>query len=193
VVFGGPNGAGKTTHAGPLLRAIGIPTFVNADFIARGLGAQADDSVAQFAAGRIMLARLKELRDARIDFAFESTLASRTFVGFLGGCRRRGYSTSLQYYFVADADAAVGRVARRAALGGHSVPESDVRRRFSRSIDHLFSLYLPLFDEVQITLNADGVAPELVASVKSGTLTVISLSGYELLCTLRSTPSSKSF
>ena len=33
----GPNGAGKSTHADDILKAMGIPTFVNADYIARGL------------------------------------------------------------------------------------------------------------------------------------------------------------
>ena len=37
VVFAGPNGAGKSTHADDILKAMGIPTFVNADYIARGL------------------------------------------------------------------------------------------------------------------------------------------------------------
>ena len=37
VIFAGPNGAGKSTHADAILTALGIGTFVNADFIARGL------------------------------------------------------------------------------------------------------------------------------------------------------------
>lgn len=37
VVFAGPNGAGKSTHADAILAGLGIHTFVNADFIARGL------------------------------------------------------------------------------------------------------------------------------------------------------------
>jgi len=56
VVFAGPNGAGKSTHADALLAALGIETFVNADYIARGLSGQHPERVA-LAAGRIMLAR----------------------------------------------------------------------------------------------------------------------------------------
>ncbi len=37
VIFAGANGAGKSTHAEPILKTIGISTFVNADYIARGL------------------------------------------------------------------------------------------------------------------------------------------------------------
>jgi predicted ABC-type ATPase len=37
VIFAGPNGAGKSTHADAILEALGVETFVNAEFIARGL------------------------------------------------------------------------------------------------------------------------------------------------------------
>jgi predicted ABC-type ATPase len=37
IIFAGPNGAGKSTHADAILAALGIQTFVNADYIARGL------------------------------------------------------------------------------------------------------------------------------------------------------------
>jgi predicted ABC-type ATPase len=37
VVFAGTNGAGKSTHADAILAALGVETFVNADYIARGL------------------------------------------------------------------------------------------------------------------------------------------------------------
>jgi predicted ABC-type ATPase len=37
VVFAGPNGAGKSTHADAILAALGVETFVNAGYIARGV------------------------------------------------------------------------------------------------------------------------------------------------------------
>lgn len=57
VIFAGPNGAGKSTHADAILAALGIETFVNADYIARGLSGRNTEAVA-FEAGRIMLMRL---------------------------------------------------------------------------------------------------------------------------------------
>lgn len=89
VVFAGPNGAGKSTHADAILAALGIETFVNADYIARGLSGRHTDAVA-FEAGRIMLRRLRQLGDARADFAFESTLSSRSFAHFLHGLKAQG-------------------------------------------------------------------------------------------------------
>lgn len=73
MVFAGPNGAGKSTHADAILAELNIPTFVNADYIARGLAGHQTEAVA-LAAGRIMLNRLRELGAANADFGFESTL-----------------------------------------------------------------------------------------------------------------------
>jgi predicted ABC-type ATPase len=79
VVIAGPNGAGKSTTAPAILRdALKVREFVNADTIAAGLSAFSPESVA-LPAGRIMLERVRELAHEGCDFAFETTLASRTF------------------------------------------------------------------------------------------------------------------
>ena len=97
VVFAGPNGAGKSTHADDILKAMGIPTFVNADYIARGLAGTNTEAV-NMAAGRIMLRRLSELAAAREDFAFESTLSSRSFAPFLQRLKAAGYRIAIYYF-----------------------------------------------------------------------------------------------
>lgn len=82
VVIAGPNGAGKSTAAPYLLKdALGILEFVNADQIAAGLSAYAPETVA-FEAGRIMLQRLRKLAAAKVSFAVEATLSSRTLSCF---------------------------------------------------------------------------------------------------------------
>jgi predicted ABC-type ATPase len=79
VVVAGPNGAGKSTAARQLLQgALAVQEFVNADTIAAGLSSFRPRSAAM-AAGRVMLERIHSLAASRIDFAFETTLASRTF------------------------------------------------------------------------------------------------------------------
>ena len=67
VIFAGPNGAGKSTHADAILAALEIETFVNTDYIARGLSRRNTDSV-NFEAGRIMLKRLRQLSDIGVRF-----------------------------------------------------------------------------------------------------------------------------
>lgn len=144
VVLAGSNGAGKTTSSRTILaETLSVLTFVNADVIAQGLSGF-DPAGAAVAAGRIMLEQLRELAANRASFAFETTLASRTFASFLGGLRDTGYYVRIYYFWLADPELAVARVALRVSRGGHHVPEDDVRRRYSRSIRNFFTLYRPL-------------------------------------------------
>ena len=145
IIFAGPNGAGKSTHADAIVAALGINTFVNADYIARGLSGRNADAVAM-QAGRIMLTRLKELAAAKQDFAFESTLSSRSFAPFLHQLKARGYQVAIYYFSLTSALLVVRRVKLRVAMGGHDVPENTVRRSFGRSLHKFHSLYMPLAD-----------------------------------------------
>jgi predicted ABC-type ATPase len=145
VIFAGPNGAGKSTHADAIVAALGIKTFVNADYIARGLSGRNADAAAM-QAGRIMLTRLKEMAAAKQDFAFESTLSSRSFAPFLRQLKTQGYQVAIYYFSLTSASLATRRVKLRVAMGGHDVPEDTVRRRFGRSLRNFNSLYMPLAD-----------------------------------------------
>jgi predicted ABC-type ATPase len=55
--------------------------------------------------------------------------------------------------------ARVRRVRQRMRKGGHSVPESDIRRRFSRSLQHLVGDYLPLADYWSIWTTTEPTMP----------------------------------
>jgi predicted ABC-type ATPase len=163
VIFAGPNGAGKSTHADAILAALNIETFVNADYIARGLSGRNTDAVA-FEAGRIMLKRLRQLGDARVDFAFESTLSSRTFAAFLATLKQQGYAVVIYYFALANAQLAVRRVKLRVSLGGHDVPPDIVRRRYGRSVANFFRLYMPLANEWTVFDNSTSPHARPVAS-----------------------------
>lgn len=94
-VLAGINGAGKTTASKEVLTSVlKIPTFVNADIIARGLNGLNPEGVA-IRAGRIMLQQLDDLAAAKEDFAFETTLAARTYASWLGDLRVAGYEVYL--------------------------------------------------------------------------------------------------
>src|SRR5688572_12530151 len=87
IVLAGVNGAGKTTSSRSLLaRTLKMMTFVNADIIAQGLSGF-DPAAAAIRAGRIMLTELDELVRERANFAFETTLAARTYASWL--CKLR--------------------------------------------------------------------------------------------------------
>jgi hypothetical protein len=68
-------------------------------------------------------------------------------VALIRKAKAGGYRILLHYIVIGSATQAVERVALRVKLGGHHVPEDDVRRRFDRSRRHFLDDYLPLADE----------------------------------------------
>lgn len=145
-ILGGCNGAGKTTLARELLPRLGLMRFLNADEIARGLS-PLDPSLSAFRAGRLLLEEAHSLIAAKASFAIESTLSGRTYLALIREAKARGYRFVLHYIVIGSATQAVARVALRVRMGGHDVPEADVRRRFERSRRHWLEDYLPLADE----------------------------------------------
>jgi predicted ABC-type ATPase len=164
VVIAGPNGAGKSTMAPRLLQdALAVSEFVNADSIATGLSAFRPDSVA-IGAGRVMLARLRALAQTRADFAFETTLASRSFAPWLIKLGRSGYRVHVAFLSLPDPDLAVARVAERVRQGGHGVAETVVRRRFATGLKNFFGIYRAIADTWQVFDNAAETGPRLIVS-----------------------------
>jgi len=153
-VIAGPNGAGKTTTAFTVLPHLHWQHYVNADEIARGLS-PFNPELVNFQAGRLMLKRIRELAESQENFAFETTLASRSFVPFLNNLQEHTYRIHLTYVALNSPDLAVARVKKRVASGGHNIPEADIRRRFKNSKQNLVELYLPLVDSWDIYDNSD--------------------------------------
>ncbi len=149
-VIAGPNGAGKSTAAPALMRdLLRIEQFVNADAIAQGMSGF-DPDAAAIAAGRAMLARLHGLAAARRDFAFETTLSSRSFAPWIAELRESGYQFALVFLLLPSPEIAIARVAQRVASGGHHVPASTIRRRFDRGLANFFALYRPLAESWRV-------------------------------------------
>jgi predicted ABC-type ATPase len=163
VLIAGPNGAGKSTLAPTLLKEkFRKVEFVNADSIAEGLSAFRPETVA-FEAGRLMLKRLHALANDQKDFAFESTLASKSYAHWIEQLREKGYRFYLIFLCLESANLAVQRVQERVRAGGHDVPEAVIRRRYSRGIKNFLNLYLPLANTWAIYDNS-GKDPILIAS-----------------------------
>ena len=119
-----------------------------------------------------MLKRLHQLGDSKADFAFESTLSSRTFAPFLRLLKKQGYSVGIYYFSLANAQLAVRRVKLRVAMGGHHVPTDVVKRRFSRSLNNFFTLYASLADEWTLFDNSTPPQARQVAAHAANQLVV---------------------
>jgi len=82
-IIAGCNGAGKTTASFTILPEIlNCKEFVNADEIAKGLSPFQPEKVSM-EAGRIMLERINDLLNSQVNFAFETTLATRSYMEIL--------------------------------------------------------------------------------------------------------------
>ncbi len=144
LILAGPNGAGKTTFAREFLPDEAYcPTFVNADLIAAGLSPFNPESAAM-RAGRLMVQLIAEHVARGDSFAFETTLADKSYARHIPEWQASGYHVSLMFLALPTADAAIQRVVERVAQGGHFVPEGIVRRRFQVGRTNFDAVYKPL-------------------------------------------------
>ncbi|RZK97752.1 MAG: zeta toxin [Pedobacter sp.] len=161
-IIAGCNGAGKTTASYTILPEIlNCQEFVNADNIAAGISPFNPASVA-FAAGRIMLHRIEELMNEGADFAFETTLSTRSYTSLIKKARAMNYKITLVYFWLSSPAEAMARVAIRVSKGGHDIPQNIIERRYYRGLNNLFGLYMVICDLWMVVNNATE-QPELVA------------------------------
>jgi len=145
-IISGCNGAGKTTASYTILpEMLDCNEFVNADEIAKGLSPFNPNKVA-IKAGRLMLTRISELLESGVDFAFETTLATRSYVNTVKKAQEKGYLVTLLYFWLNSPELAIERVKIRVQEGGHHIPEKTIRRRYDLGIHNMFNLYIPIAD-----------------------------------------------
>lgn len=161
-IIAGCNGAGKTTASFTILPEIlDCKEFVNADEIAKGLSPFQPEKVA-FEAGRIMLERIETLLKSNENFAFETTLSTKTYKQKLIQAKTNGFKVKLLFFWLPTIEMAINRVAVRVSEGGHNIPTDVITRRYSRGIENLFKIYIPLCDDWAVFDNSDET-PELIA------------------------------
>ena len=161
-IIAGCNGAGKTTASFTILpEVLGCKEFINADEIAKGLSPFQPESVAM-QAGRIMLARMDELLQKGETFAFETTLATKSYKQKIEWAQANGYEVTLLFFWLRNVTMAKERVAQRVAEGGHSIPSQTIERRYHNGIANLFAIYMDMVDICYIFDNSEG-RKELIA------------------------------
>jgi predicted ABC-type ATPase len=161
-IIAGCNGAGKTTASFTVLpEMLKCDEFINADEIARGLSPFNPDKAA-IEAGRIMLNKINNFINQKIDFSFETTLSAKTYIHTIQKAKLHGYHTTLIFFWLDSVDLAHERVKNRVLDGGHNIPLDVIKRRYYSGIKNLFNLYIPKCDYWMIFNNS--VSPsELIA------------------------------
>ncbi len=134
-IIAGCNGAGKTTASFTILPEIlDCKEFVNADEIAKGLSPFQPERVS-IEAGRIMLGRIQDLMINHV---------------------------TLLFFWLQSVELAIERVRIRVQEGGHHIEPEVIKRRYSKGIHNLFTMYLPIVDDILIFDNSFG-KHELIA------------------------------
>jgi len=94
-------------------------------------------------AGRIMLGEIERHFLARVSFAFETTLAGRTYLRHIERWRRAGFYVELIFLRLGSPEEAMARVEERVRQGGHSIPSATIRRRYHAGLhnfEHKYAL-----------------------------------------------------
>lgn len=175
-VLAGVNGAGKSSIGGHLLTRAGL-TWFNPDQFARELVAATgcDQTAANAAAWAEGMRRLDEAVSARRSFAFETTLGGHSVAARLKAAART-HDVVVWFCGLASPELHIARVQARVAAGGHAIPETKIRERWTASIANLIAL-LPDLAEVRVFDNSASVAlgepvpdPVPVAVIQRGRL-----------------------
>ena len=179
-IIAGPNGAGKTTFALEYLPLVaGLAHFINTDLIAAGLSPLAPERKS-LAACRIFLTEIKQRIAAREDFAFETTLAGRSYLRLVERLQAGGWQVELIYMALPSVEMSKLRVAERVDHGGHNIPATDLERRFPRSLRHLLDDSSHRVDNCRCFMNSCE-KPALIFEQHGNDRKIIHDDNYQLL------------
>ena len=148
---------------------LGVPV-IDPDAIARQLNPAAPE-LAAVEAGREALRQQKAHLAAGTGFAVETTLSGHTVLRLMEQARRRNLTVNLIFVGLDGADLNVVRVAARVAVGGHHVPDEDVRRRYDRSMENL-ARAVALADQATVFDNSSDSGPLQVLTYDAGRFTI---------------------
>ena len=106
-----------------------------------------------------MLNRINDLSDRNESFAFETTLATRSYRSKIEEAKKKGYTDYFAFLLAANVALTKERVRFRVAEGGHNIEPEVIERRYRRGIENLFEIFLPcldgafIFDHSVVTLS----------------------------------------
>jgi predicted ABC-type ATPase len=84
--------------------------------------------------------------------------------------KQKGWQVNLIYVGVNDVQTNIKRVAQRVAQGGHNVPTSDLRRRYTRSLANLATT-IQKADQTIIYDNSTAAGYQPIITIEAGRVT----------------------
>jgi len=109
-----------------------------------------------------MLGRINELLKGDESFAFETTLATRSYKSKVVKAQQNGYTVILLFFWLNNVELAKERVKTRVKEGGHNIPSKVIERRYIKWIINLFDIYIDIVDGTMVFDNSYG-KHELIA------------------------------
>lgn len=183
-IIAGCNGAGKTTASFTVLpEMLNCREFVNADEIAKGLSPFNPEGVA-IQAGRLMIDRIIHLLKEGETFAFETTLATRSYVNLIQRAQKRGFFVTLLFFSLSTPEQAIARVAKRVSLGGHNIPTDVILRRYDAGLQNFFQLYTPIVNYWTLYDNSNIPGEKIAFGWKDERINIVDEAKYQRLYSL---------
>jgi predicted ABC-type ATPase len=164
IVFAGPNGCGKSTLFHTNKDVFDIPR-INVDEIVRENGGDWRNSVDLMHAGRLALKRLNSCMEKLESFNQETTLCGSSALRNIQQAHNLGYEVELYFVCVENVELAKARIRKRVAAGGHGIPDADVERRYTESLQKLKDA-IPLCQKVELYDNTEKFRK--IATLKNG-------------------------
>jgi predicted ABC-type ATPase len=109
-----------------------------------------------------MLNRIRELISTKVDFAFETTLSTRSYLQLLTDARKSGYTIILIFFWLESIELAKQRVKDRVLKGGHNIPQEIIERRYKRGLSNFVNIFASASD-VWILYDNSSDIPRIIA------------------------------
>ena len=95
---------------------------------------------------------MNELLQKGETFAFETTLATKSYKQKIEWAQTNGYEVTLLFFWLCN----VAMAKERVAEGGHNIPLETIERRYYNGIANLFTIYIDMVDICYIFDNSEG-------------------------------------
>jgi predicted ABC-type ATPase len=165
-LIAGANGSGKSTLTSSNPDIFASIPLLDPDAIARTIQSMVAGPSAIAAARQALQSIEQHLRDGR-DFAVETTLSGKNYLRVILEARALGFEVVLIYIGTETVETNLARIANRVLAGGHNIPETDVRRRYQRSLSNA-PIAITRADHVILFDNSTEQGYQLVAVIDGG-------------------------
>ncbi len=128
-----------------------------------------------------MLSKIDTFIQNKVDFAFETTLSTKSYVNTIKRARKAGYQITLVFFWLDSVDLAIERVRTRVLEGGHNIPKPVIIRRYHTGLLYLFKLYIPICDYWMIFNNSKLRAKLIAEGHTDKEVDIKNISAFELI------------